>query len=104
MKVSVVAILETAFSREPALAKIMDNRLLRAAKELQDYHLIGLLSKRSNLHSLTIQLSYNQKYKIRYQIMSDVPPDVDMLVKERCGRLGYILYKSIATEQEKALW
>ncbi|MGN7988804.1 hypothetical protein ACTJKC_15750 [Pedobacter sp. 22226] len=99
MNVTVVAILDTEFRQEPALARIMNNRLLTAAKELQDFHLIGLHTRRSTAHYLTIHLSYNQKYKIRYRIVNDVPADIEYLVAERCGRLGYILCKSTINQQ-----
>jgi len=101
MRVTVVAILETEFSQEPALAKIMNNRLLTVAKELQDLHLFSLSEIRSPVHSLTIYLSYNQKYKIRYRMMDEVPADVAYLVAERCGRLGYILDKLMVTAPSK---
>jgi hypothetical protein len=104
MKICVAAVLETEFLREPALAKIMDNRLLRAARELQDFHLIALLGKRSAVDVLKVQLSYNQKYKIRYRIVNNMPMDIELLVGERCGRLGYIPYKHAASEKERALW
>ncbi|RBQ11425.1 hypothetical protein [Pedobacter miscanthi] len=104
MKVTVVAILETEFKQEQALAKIMNNRLQRAAKELQDFHFAGLSVRRSSAHYLTVQLSYNQKYKIRYRIMNDVPSDVEFLVAESCSRLGYILWKSMVAEHTRQAW
>lgn len=94
-----VAILE--FRQEPALAKIINNRLLTAAKELQDFHLACLHGRRSTAHCLIINLAYNQKYKIRYLIVNDVPADIEYLVAERCSRLGYTLYKSMVNEQER---
>jgi len=102
MKVVVIAIIETEFSQEPALAKIMNNRLVRAAKELQDLHLINLQGKRSIAHCITIQLSYNQKYKIRYQIMNDIPAEIEFLAAERCGRLGYIRSRNMVAEEGRS--
>lgn len=104
MKVTVIAIVETEFSQEPALAKIMNNRLQRAAKELQDLHLIGLGGIRSTVHQLTVYLSYNQKYKIRYAIIGDVPVEITYMVGERCGRLGYIADKTMVRVQGSELW
>lgn len=104
MKVTVVAILETEFKQEQALAKIMNNRLQRAAKELQDLHLTALSGRRSSAHYLTVQLSYNQKYKIRYRIINDVPADVEYLVAESCSRLGYILWRRVVAEQGRPAW
>ncbi|WP_316844900.1 hypothetical protein [Pedobacter psychrodurus] len=104
MKVTVVAIIEVEFKQEPALARIMNNRLLTAAKELQEFHLSNLHGRRSTAHCLTIHLSYNQKYKIRYSIIGDVPTDIEYLVSERCGRLGYILHRNAVGEQVGRLW
>ncbi|WP_293309120.1 hypothetical protein [Pedobacter sp. UBA5917] len=104
MKVKVVAILETEFKQEQALAKIMNSRLQRAAKELQDFHLTALSGRRSSAHYLDIQLSYNQKYKIRYRIINDVPADVEYLVAESCSRLGYILWRNVVAEQDRPVW
>lgn len=103
MRVTVVAILETEFRQDQALAKIMNSRLIRVAKELQDIHLVSLQERRSVVHSLTIQLSYNQKYKIRYRIMNNVPPAVAYLVAESCSRLGYIANRSVVREQSSML-
>ena len=102
MKVVVIAIIETEFSREPALAKIMNNRLVRAAKELQELHLINLQGKRSTTHCITIHLSYNQKYKIRYQIINDVPAEIEFLAAERCSRLGYVRCRSMVAEEGRS--
>jgi hypothetical protein len=104
MKVRVVAILDTEFKQEPALAKIMNNRLQTAAKELQEFHLTSLHERRSTADCLMIHLSYNQKYKVRYSIIGEVPADIEYLVAERCNRLGYILYKNIVSEQIERLW
>ncbi|WP_316825564.1 hypothetical protein [Pedobacter miscanthi] len=104
MKVTVIAILETAFKQDAALARIMNNRLQRAAQELQDLHLVSFSERRSTAHYLTIHLSYNQKYKIRYQIINEVPADVEYLVAERCSRLGYILCRNMVNEHDRSLW
>jgi len=104
MKVRVVAILDTQFKHEPALAKIMNNRLQTAAKELQEFHFASLHERRSTAHCLTIHLSYSQKYKIRYSFIGEVPADIEYLVAERCGRLGYILSRSVLSEQVGRSW
>ncbi|MGQ7856523.1 hypothetical protein ACUN24_19990 [Pedobacter sp. WC2501] len=96
-----VAILDAEFRQEPALAKIINNRLLTAAKELQDFHLACLHGRRSTAHCLIINLAYNQKYKIRYLIINDVPADIEYLVAERCSRLGYTHYKSTVNEHDR---
>ncbi|MNK54385.1 hypothetical protein D3C87_733700 [compost metagenome] len=100
MKVTVNAILETEFRQDPALARIMNNRLQRAAQELQDLHLRDLCGLRSTVHNLIIHLSYNQKYKIRYRILNDVPAAVEFMVAERSGKLGYIKHRNLLPQNQ----
>lgn len=96
MTVTVLAILETDFVPEKALAKVMNDRLQRAAKELQGSHLKALLGKGFPSDDLVVYISYNPKYKIRYRVVNDVPADIEYFVAETCGRLGYILWKANA--------
>ncbi|SER50563.1 hypothetical protein [Pedobacter rhizosphaerae] len=100
MTVTVLAILETEFTQEPALAKIMNNRLQRAANELRDIHLFPLSGRRFATEDLVVYISYNANYKIRYRIVSNVTTDIQYFVAERCGRLGYVLWKHVVTARE----
>jgi len=94
MRVTVCAVIEREFQQEPALAKIMNSRLQRAATELQNIHLLALREIRSQNSELDIQLSYNAKYKIRYRILQAVSPRIEYYISDRCSRLGYIIWKS----------
>ncbi len=96
MTVTVLAILETDFKPEKALAKVMNSRLQQAAKALQTSHLKSLYGRGFSSDDLVIYISYNPKYKIRYRIVNDVPADIEYFVAETCGRLGYILWKANA--------
>jgi len=96
MTVTVLAILETDFKPEKALAKIMNDRLVRAARELQDVHFKPLSGSGFAEDDLVVYISYNPKYKIRFRIVNDVPADIEYFVAECCGRLGYILWKANA--------
>ncbi|KIA88618.1 hypothetical protein OC25_25990 [Pedobacter kyungheensis] len=96
MTVTVLAILETDFKPEKALAKVMNDRLQRAAKELQTSHLKSLSGRGFTSDDLVVYISYNPKYKIRYRIVNDVPADIEYFVAETCGRLGYILWRANA--------
>jgi len=96
MTVTVLAILETDFKPEKALAKVMNSRLESAAKELQEKHLKALESRGIPSDDVVIYISYNPKYKIRFRIVNDVPADVEYIVAETCGKLGYILWKANA--------
>ncbi|KLT65515.1 hypothetical protein [Pedobacter sp. BMA] len=103
MTVTVLPIFETDFKPEKALAKVMNDRLKRAATELQDVHLKTLSGRGFSSDDLVIYLSYNPKFKIRFRIVNDVPADIEYHVAELCGRLGYILWKAnaIGVSQEK---
>jgi len=96
MTVTVLPIQETDFKPERALAKVMNDRLGKAAKELQEVHLKSLLGRGFSSDDLVVYISYNPKYKIRFRIVNDVPADIEYFVAECCGRLGYILWKANA--------
>lgn len=94
MTVTVLAILETDFKPEKNLAKVMNDRLTRAAKDMKDVHLKSLSGRGFSSEDLVIYISYNSKYKIRYRIVNDVPVDIEFFVAELCGRLGFLLWKT----------
>lgn len=96
MTVTVLAILETDFKPEKALAKVMNDRLVRAAKELQEVHFKPLSGRGFSDDDVVVYISYNPKYKIRYRIVNDVPADIEYFVAECCGRLGFILWRANA--------
>ena len=93
MTVTVLPILETDFKPEKALAKVMNDRLIRAAKDLQDVHFKPLTGRGVPGDDLVVYISYNPKYKIRFRIVNDVPADIEYFVAECCGRLGFILWR-----------
>lgn len=96
MTVTVLPILETDFKPEKALAKVMNDRLIRAAKDLQDVHFKPLNGRGFADDDLVVYISYNPKYKIRFRIVNDVPADIEYFVAECCGRLGFILWRANA--------
>ena len=96
MIVTVLAILETDFKPEKNLAKVMNDRLVRAAKDLQDIYFKPLSGREFSSDDLVVYISYNPKYKIRFRIVNDVPADIEYFVAECCGRLGFILWKANA--------
>lgn len=98
MTITVLAILETDFKPEKALAKVMNDRLQKAARDLQTTHLKSLSGRGFSSEDLVIYISYNPKYKIRYRIVNDVPADIEYFVAETCRRLGYMLWRSSFVE------
>ncbi|WP_443944108.1 hypothetical protein ACJVDH_14440 [Pedobacter sp. AW1-32] len=98
MTVTVLAILETEFKPQQSLARVMNDRLQRAARDLQNSHFALLSEDAQGDDDLVVYISYNPKYKIRYRIVNDVPADVEYFVAETCGRLGYLLWRSYLPE------
>ncbi|WP_316799717.1 hypothetical protein [Pedobacter frigidisoli] len=96
MTVTVLAILKTDFKPEKNLAKVMNDRLIRAARDLQEVHFKPLSGRGFSSDDLVVYISYNPKYKVRFRIVNDVPSDIEYFVAECCGRLGYILWKANA--------
>ncbi|MGN7986229.1 hypothetical protein ACTJKC_02755 [Pedobacter sp. 22226] len=105
MTVTVLAILETDFIPQKSLAKIMNDRLERAARDLEQVHFKALSGRGFSGEDLVVYISYNPKYKIRYCIVNDVPADIQYFVAETCGRLGYILWKRlrVAVDEDRYL-
>ncbi|RNL52163.1 hypothetical protein [Pedobacter jejuensis] len=94
MTVTVLAITETDFVPDVSLARIMNERLKRAAAEMQDIHLEPMLSVGQRKDDLVVYISYNPKYTIRFRVVNDVPQDVENFVATVCGNLGYIKWKT----------
>jgi len=94
MTVTVLAILETDFIPQKNLARVMNDRLERAARDLEQLHLKSLQGKGFSTDDLIVYLSYNPKYKVRFLVVNDVPADIEYFVNELCGRLGYLQWKT----------
>ncbi|PST83859.1 hypothetical protein C7T94_13465 [Pedobacter yulinensis] len=93
MTITVLPIFDTDFRPEAGLAKIMNDRLSRAAAELRDRHLKDLEQVGRRDDDLVVYLSYNSKFTVRWRVVNDVPPEVEAHVAEVCGALGYIAWK-----------
>lgn len=96
MTVTVLAIIEPDTRPAPPLAKVMNERLVRFAKELQDIHLKGLETVEPLFEDVVVYMSYNSKYSIRWKIVNDVPGNIEAEVAEQCAKLGYIKWKTTA--------
>lgn len=96
MTVTVLPILEPDTKPAAPLAKVMNERLIRFAKELQEIHLRSLESAEPLFEDVVVYISYNSKYSIRWKIVNDVPGNIEAEVAEQCGRLGYIKWKTTA--------
>ncbi|MNK00810.1 hypothetical protein D3C87_186020 [compost metagenome] len=96
MTVTVLAIIEPDVKPAPPLAKVMNERLFRFAKELQDIHLKGLETVEPLFDDIVIYIGYNSKYSVRWKIVNDVPGSVEAEVADQCAKLGYIKWKTVA--------
>lgn len=95
MIVTVLAILDDLNPTAP-LAKVMKERLLRLANELQQIELKSLTSLEPLTDDVVVYISYNPKFTVRWRIVNDVPALVEKEVAERCAALGYIPWKTAA--------
>lgn len=93
MTVTVVAIFDEFNSHAP-LAKVLRERLIRLAIELQDVHLKSLTAMPPMDDDIVIYLSYNLKYTVRWRIANDVPNFVEKEVAQICALQGYIAWKT----------
>ena len=96
MTVTVVPIIEPEIKPAPPLSKVMNERLIRFAKELQDVHLNDLEQVEPLFDDLVVYISYNSNYTVRWRVVNDVPRGVEQLVGEKCATLGYIKWKTLS--------
>lgn len=94
MTVTVVPIIEPELKIAATLVKVMNERLNRLAKELQDIHLKHLEMEEPMFEDVVIYISYNSNYAIRWKIVNDVSEAVTNDVNTACGKLGYIRWKT----------
>jgi hypothetical protein len=94
MTVTVVPIFEPELKSGAPLAKVMQERLNRIAKELQDVHLRHMETVEPIFEDLVIYVSYNSKYSVRWRIVNDVSATAEALTAEVCAKLGYIKWKT----------
>ncbi len=93
MTVTVIAIFDE-FNPHAPLAKVLRERLIRLATELQDVHLKSLTSMPPMDDDIVIYISYNLKYSVRWRIANDVPDFVEKEVAQICAMQGYIVWKT----------
>ncbi|TKC10402.1 hypothetical protein FA048_09435 [Pedobacter polaris] len=93
MIVTVVAIFDE-FNPHAPLAKVLKERLIRLAAELQDVNLKSLNLLPPMDADVVVYLSYNLKYTVRWRIANDVPDYVEKEVAQACALKGYIAWKT----------
>jgi len=93
MIITVLPIIDTQ-TAGLSLSKVMNQRLERLAKELQNVHLKPIKVAYPMYSDLVVYISYTSKYNIRWRVVNDVPKEVEQEVAKQCGRLGYIVWKT----------
>ena len=93
MTVTVVAIFDE-FNPHAPLAKVLKERLIRLASELQEIHLKSLAQMPPMDDDVVIYLSYTLKYNIRWSIANDIPGFIEKEVATICGNQGYNVWKT----------
>jgi len=94
MTVTVVPILEPNVKPAAPLAKVMNERFVRLAAELQDQHLKDLSGEEPMFDDVVIYISYNSKYNVRWKIVNDVPENIIAMISTTCDKLNYIKWKA----------
>ena len=93
MIVTVVAIFDE-FNPHAPLAKVLKERLIRLASELQDVDLKAVAAMPPMDADVVVYLSYNLKYTVRWRIANDVPDYIEKEVAQICALKGYIAWKT----------
>lgn len=93
MVVTVLAIFDE-FNPHAPLAKVLKERLIKLASELQEIHLKELVYMPPVDDDVVIYLSYTLKYSVRWRIVNDVPAFVEKEVAQVCANLGYNIWKT----------
>lgn len=93
MTVTVLAIFDE-FNPHAPLAKVLKERLIKLAAELQETHLQELAQMPPMDDDVVVYLSYSLKYSVRWRIVNDVPLFVEKEVAQICANLGYTVWKT----------
>ena len=93
MTVTVLAIFDE-FNPHAPLAKVLKERLIRLASELQDTHLKELAQMPPMDDDVVVYLSYTLKHSVRWRIVNDVPAFIEKEVANVCANLGYNVWKT----------
>lgn len=93
MIITVLPIIDAEKAGLP-LSKVMNQRLVRFADELQNVHLKSFKTVYPMCTDLVIYISYNNNYAIRWRVVNDVPKEVELEVAKHCAKLGYIEWKT----------
>ena len=93
MVVTVLAIFDE-FNHNVPLAKVLKERLIRLAHELQHIHLASLTKMPPMDDDIVIYLSYSMRYNVRWRIVNDVSTYVEKEVAEICALQGYHIWKT----------
>jgi len=93
MKVTVIPVFDYETQAAQPLKRVMAERLKRLAHELETIHLKTIAHIEPINADVVIYLSYNSKYTIRWQVVNDVPQDIDQKVREICLSLHYLPWK-----------
>jgi hypothetical protein len=91
--ITVLAIIDFEARPKAPLTRMMNERLERLAADLQVL-LEKELREVKDCNDLTVYLSYNSSYAIRWRITNEVPEHVVNVVADKCAQLGYIAWKA----------
>lgn len=93
MIITVLSIIDTQRSGL-SLSKMMNQRLVRLAEELQNVHLKPIKTVYPFCPDLVVYISYTNSYTIKWRVVNDVPREIEQEVAKYCAKLGYIEWKT----------
>lgn len=93
MDVTVLPVAETSAKPGSPLLKVMSERLIKLASEMEQQ--LSLEFNQIESGDLVIYLSYNSKYTVRWKIVNDVPELVHKIVAGYCASKGFVAWKEL---------
>lgn len=94
MTITVLPIIEPDIKPGTPLVKVMNERLVVLARELQDLHLKDVELMEPLFDDIVIYIGYNSKQGVRWKIVNDVPEQAISEVATQCDKLGYVRWKT----------
>lgn len=93
MTITVLAVFDE-FNHDAPLARVLKERLMRLAKELEQKHLNSISALKPLLDDVVVYISYGPSYAVRWKIVNDVPDFVEQEIARKCALLGYNIWKT----------
>lgn len=91
INVTVLAMIHSPIIPLITVDKLMSERLIRMAADLQAY--LHKTFTNEKYEDVVIYMSYTTKYAVQWKIVNDVPRQIQAEVAKCCNNLGYFQWK-----------